>query len=88
MRLTLVALACLALVLVGGACFGAPPPPKALIYSYPLSWNPGWTTAGGWAWGVPQGAGGDPSSGHTGPCVYGYNLAGTYPSSMPARRVC
>jgi hypothetical protein len=67
-----------------GVCSGAPPPPKTLIYSWPLSWNPGWITEGQWAWGQPQGLGGDPSSGHTSPYVYGYNLAGTYPDNMPA----
>ena len=85
MRLTLFALVCLALVLVAGAGLGAPPPPKTLIQNYPLSYSPGWTTEGAWAWGQPAGAGGDPSSGHTSPYVYGYNLSGTYPSNMLAQ---
>lgn len=45
--------------------------------------DPGWTTEGQWAWGVPQGSGGDPAAGYTGQNVYGYNLAGTYPNNMP-----
>ncbi len=45
--------------------------------------NPGWTISGGsWAWGTPAGLGGDPSTGHTGSSVYGYNLGGTYTNSM------
>ena len=45
--------------------------------------NPGWTTEGDWAWGTPLGLGGtwggpDPTSGHTGTDVYGYNLSGDY----------
>jgi hypothetical protein len=58
-----------------------------LIYSYDMSSNPGWTTAGQWAWGTPTGGGGqygnpDPTSGHSGPNVYGYNLAGDYANSL------
>ncbi len=45
--------------------------------------NPGWTTENQWAWGVPQGASGDPSGGATGTSVYGYNLSGSYTNSMP-----
>lgn len=47
--------------------------------------NPGWATMGQWAFGVPLGQGsrnGDPTSGHTGQHVYGYNLAGDYPNSL------
>ncbi len=45
--------------------------------------NPGWTTAGLWAYGSPSGGGGqygnpDPTSGHSGSNVYGYNLSGDY----------
>ncbi|MFP6596163.1 MAG: hypothetical protein VCC01_01790, partial [Candidatus Hydrogenedentota bacterium] len=43
--------------------------------------NPGWTTEGAWAFGTPTGGGtnsGDPTSGHTGSNVYGYNLSGDY----------
>lgn len=57
-------------------------------YEWTLDTNPGWATEGQWAWGVPTGGGGqygrpDPTSGHTGSNVYGYNLAGDYPNSMP-----
>ena len=45
--------------------------------------DPGWTAQGQWQYGVPLGQQGDPSSGHTGSHVYGYNLAGTYPPSLP-----
>ncbi len=55
--------------------------------SFPLDTNPGWTLGTGWAWGVPTGGGGaygtkDPTSGHTGANVVGYNLAGDYPNNM------
>ena len=55
--------------------------------SFPLDTNPGWTLGTGWAFGVPTGGGGaygskDPTSGHTGTNVIGYNLAGDYPNSM------
>ena len=44
--------------------------------------DPGWTTTGDWAFGVPAGLSGDPSSGFTGTNVYGYNLNGDYPNSL------
>lgn len=52
-----------------------------------LEANPGWTTQGQWAWGVPGGAGGayggpDPTSGYSGSAVYGYNLNGDYPANL------
>ena len=59
----------------------------AVIYSWPLDTNPGWTTAGAWAFGHPTGAGShgrDPNNGHTGTSVYGYNLTGDYTSNLPA----
>jgi len=67
------------LLVVGGA---------ALQYEWNLDTDPGWATEGQWARGVPTGGGGqyggpDPTSGHTGSNVYGYNLAGDYPNSMP-----
>ncbi|MBN1878596.1 hypothetical protein JW823_00620 [bacterium] len=52
-------------------------------YYWNMDTNPGWTTESQWAWGVPQGASGDPSSGYTGTSVYGYNLSGSYTNSMP-----
>lgn len=53
----------------------------------PLDVNPGWTVEGAWAFGVPTGQGGeygspDPTSGHTGTNVFGYNLNGDYANSM------
>ncbi len=52
-------------------------------YSWDLSSNPGWSMEGLWAFGIPDGAGGDandngPVSGHTGSDVLGYNLTGGY----------
>ena len=49
--------------------------------------SPGWTTQPQWAFGVPTGGGGqqgcpDPTGGHTGSNVYGYNLNGAYEPSM------
>ncbi|HUU95362.1 MAG TPA: S8 family serine peptidase [Phycisphaerae bacterium] len=53
-----------------------------------LDTDPGWTTQSQWAFGQPTGGGGeyggpDPTSGHTGSNVYGYNLQGDYPDYMP-----
>ena len=58
-----------------------------LAYSFPLDVDPGWTMQQGWEFGVPQGGGGehgypDPTSGHTGGNVLGFNLAGDYPNNM------
>ncbi len=58
------------------------------IQSFNLSSNPGWSTEGDWAYGVPQGLGsfsGDPTSGKTGSNVYGYNLSGDYANDLPER---
>jgi hypothetical protein len=60
------------------------------LYSFDMSSDPGWTTEGDWAWGVPTGDGGstgsrDPSRGHTGSEVYGYNLSGDYDNRMSAQ---
>ncbi len=44
--------------------------------------DPGWTTTASWAYGIPQGACGDPVSGITGANVYGYNLDGCYEANM------
>ncbi len=53
------------------------------VYEFNLDTNPGWTTEGQWAYGTPQGLGGDPMSGATGSKVYGYNLNGAYTTNMP-----
>ncbi len=57
-----------------------------------LDQDPQWETEGDWAWGVPLGGGGlhglpDPTSGHTGSSVYGYNLAGNYGNSLPPQHL-
>jgi subtilisin-like proprotein convertase family protein len=55
------------------------------VASFPMNTNPGWTTMGEWAFGVPSGGGsngGDPTSGYTGANVYGYNLSGDYPNNL------
>lgn len=57
-------------------------PSRELVHDFPLTTNPGWSVQGQWAYGVPLGSGGDPSSGYTGSNVYGYNLTGQYPNSM------
>ncbi len=59
-----------------------------VVYGFPLDSDPGWATEAAWAFGVPTGGGGqyggpDPTSGHTGSYVYGYNLAGDYTNNMP-----
>ncbi|MBU0641071.1 MAG: hypothetical protein KKB50_19605 [Planctomycetes bacterium] len=59
-----------------------------LQIGWDLDTNPGWTTTGQWAWGHPTGGGGeygypDPTGGHTGSNVYGYNLSGDYTNNMP-----
>lgn len=61
-----------------GIDVGGPQP----IYSFPLDSDPGWSTQGDWAFGVPAGNDGDPSSGFTGANVYGFNLDGDYPNNM------
>ncbi len=58
------------------------------VYEWNMDLDPGWTTEGQWAWGVPTGGSGDhgppdPTSGYTGSNVYGYNLYGGYENSMP-----
>jgi C1A family cysteine protease len=58
-------------------------------HAWPLDTDPGWQTVGQWAFGVPAGGGGelgapDPTAGHTGTQVYGYNLAGDYSNNLPA----
>ena len=60
-----------------------------LLYNFPMDTSPGWTTSGLWAFGRPTGSGGshgspDPTGGHTGTNVYGYNLSGDYENSLGA----
>ncbi len=69
----------------GGECYSFSTP--NVSYSFPMDSDPGWSAAGGWAFGQPTGGGsgfGDPTSGHTGSNVYGYNLYGDYPNNLPA----
>ena len=59
-----------------------------VVWDNPLDADPGWTTEGQWAFGQPTGGGGeyggpDPTGGHTGSNVYGYNLQGDYDNNMP-----
>jgi hypothetical protein len=62
-------------------------------YAWTMDADPGWRTTGAWAFGVPQGLGGtswgnpDPTSGHTGMNVYGYNLAGDFTTLHSAMRL-
>ncbi|MCH7812571.1 MAG: hypothetical protein IID40_00990 [Planctomycetes bacterium] len=58
------------------------------FYTESLDLDPGWQTEGDWAFGQPTGGGGaqggpDPSGGHLGGNVYGYNLNGDYASDLP-----
>jgi hypothetical protein len=62
-------------------------PAAQLVHRFPLDADPGWTPEGQWAFGQPLGSGShdhDPTSGHTGDNVYGYNLNGDYVNGMPA----
>lgn len=61
-------------------------PTPVTIHNFPLNQNPGWNAEPDWAFGVPQGAGGDPSAAHTGSNVYGYNLTGAYANNMSAAK--
>ncbi len=59
----------------------------AVVYSWNMNTNPGWTMQGQWAWGSPTGGGGqhagpDPTTGATGTNVVGYNLAGDYANNL------
>jgi len=65
----------------------APPVAAGAFFAEYLDSDPGWAAEGAWAWGVPTGGGTfnhDPTAGHTGANVYGYNLAGNYTENMPA----
>ncbi len=66
--------------------------PAEVTIAFDLSSDPGWSTEGDWAYGQPTGNGGDhggpdPTSGHTGPNVYGYNLNGDYANNLPERHL-
>lgn len=57
------------------------------VHWFPLEIDPGWQTEGLWAFGTPQGLGGqhgypDPASAFSGVNVYGYNLGGDYPNGL------
>jgi len=68
----------------GGTYFQFTTLGKGYPLQEPMNLNPNWTISGGqWAWGQPAGSSGDPTSGYTGNNVYGYNLNGAYPNSMP-----
>lgn len=59
----------------------------SLQHAWPLDDDPGWTTQGKWAFGEPAGLGGehgspDPTAGHTGKNVYGYDLQGDYANGL------
>jgi len=67
---------------------GAP----TLQHQWTLDSDPGWTTQNQWAWGQPSGGGGaygnpDPTGGHSGSNVYGYNLSGDYQNSLDEAHV-
>jgi hypothetical protein len=64
----------------------------AIVMEDNFNSNPGWATEDQWAFGQPTGGGGeyggpDPTSGHTGSYVYGYNLNGDYPNNLPERHL-
>jgi hypothetical protein len=66
----------------------APAPEPIILMS--LDSDPGWSTEGQWAFGQPTGGGShnyDPTGGHTGSNVYGYNLSGDYSNNMPLYRL-
>ncbi len=63
-----------------------------LVYSFPMDTDPGWSTDPDWAFGQPQGGGGeygnsDPVGGFTGVNVYGYDLAGDYAPDLSEKHL-
>jgi subtilisin-like proprotein convertase family protein len=58
-----------------------------LVFNFNMDTNPGWTTEGQWAYGVPAGLSGDPAGGVTGANVYGYNLSGDYVNILPVYKL-
>lgn len=66
------------------SAIGIAPPAPRFVY-FPLDTDPGWARQGQWGFGQPTGGGSsphDPTSGHTGLNVFGYNLGGDYPNNM------
>ena len=60
--------------------------------AWALDSDPGWDTQDLWAFGQPTGGGGDhggpdPTSGHTGDNVFGYNLNGDYQNNLSERHL-
>jgi len=58
---------------------------RLIAADFPLDVEPGWSKTGAWAHGQPTGGGsraGDPTSGKTGPNVWGFNLSGDYSSGL------
>ena len=72
--------------------YQAPALPILTVLDKNMDVTPGWTkvpntSPNQWAWGTPTGGGGeyggpDPTSGHTGSKVMGYNLAGDYANNL------
>ncbi|MDH4035390.1 MAG: choice-of-anchor J domain-containing protein, partial [candidate division Zixibacteria bacterium] len=66
---------------------------EVVLFEDNFDTDQGWTSSGGlWARGTPTGNGGqygqpDPSSGHSGSTVFGYNLNGDYENNMPERHL-
>ncbi len=63
---------------------------ESVLVNATMDFNPGWSLSGAWAWGQPTGAGGehgnpDPTAGHSGAFITGYNLAGDYTNNMTAQ---
>jgi agmatine deiminase len=77
---------------VSAANFTITPFGPEQVYLFNMDTDPLWTTEGSWAYGQPTGGGGqygdpDPTSGYTGPNVYGYNLNGDYEADMIERHL-
>ncbi|MBN1198194.1 MAG: hypothetical protein JXA23_02500 [Bacteroidales bacterium] len=65
---------------------------RSLKYEWLFTNDPGWTVEDDWEFGQPAGLGGeyggpDPTAGHTGSSVYGYNLQGDYPNNLPEKHL-
>ncbi|MBN1827040.1 MAG: T9SS type A sorting domain-containing protein [Candidatus Eisenbacteria bacterium] len=70
------------------ACIGE----RAVVHSWDLDVNPGWTTAGPWGYGYPTGEGGDagcpdPTGASTGDSCFGFNLTGDYRNRQAERHL-